>query len=333
MRATLLLGAAALCAQVTSSAVLAAPDLAGKTMQVVVASGPGGLFDIWARIVARHISRHLPGTPTVIVQNMPGAGGITAANFIYNIAPKDGTVIGLIQSANPIVQISGLPGPRFDATKLTWLGTPATETHICFAYNSPTLKVHSVKDLYTEELSVGTTGPGSADDLSPKALRAFLGLKFKIISGFRSSAESFLALERGEVDSICIGHSGLMALRPDWIRSGQAIVLTQSTRALKDVAYVGDLAKSDEERQALNFLYTNGSIGRPFVAPPDLTPDVVTMLRSAFDATMKDPEFIAEVRQQNLDLDAHDGAYLDAIVARASATPKPIIQKLLDLAN
>ena len=180
---------------------------------------------------------------------------------------------------------------------------------------------------------MGTTGAGSADDLEPKALNALLGLKFKTIGGYQSSNETFLAMDRGEVDSICINYSALVLLKSDWLRDGKLIVLTQSTPALKDVAYVNDLAKTPEDVQALNFLYTNGSIGRPFVAPPNLTPDVLTMMREAFDATMKDPGFIAEAQKQNLALNPKNGDYLDSVIARAYATPKPIIEKISNLAK
>jgi tripartite-type tricarboxylate transporter receptor subunit TctC len=317
----------------TAPVASASPNLAGKTVQLTIPSGPGSGFDAWGRTVAHNIGRHLPGDPTVVPQNMPGAGGFTAANYIYNIAPKDGTALGLIQSATALAQMTGMPGARFDATKITWLGTTTTEIHICAAYNSPNLKVHSVKDLYTNELTVGTTGAGSASDLEPKALNALLGLKFKTIAGYQSSGETFLAMERGEIESICINYSGLVLLKPDWVRDGKLIILTQSAPSLKDVPYVNDLAKTPEDAQALNFLYTNGSIGRPFVAPPDLAPDVSTMLREAFDATMKDPEFIAEVQKQNLDLNPRNGDYLDSVIARAYATPKPIIEKILNLAK
>ena len=325
--------AAMALAVMTTPMALASPNLAGKNVQLIIASGPGSGFDAWGRAVAHNIGRHLPGNPTIVPQNMPGAGGYTAANYIYNIAPKDGTAFGLIQSATALAQISGIPGARFDAAKITWLGTTTIESHVCAAYNSPSLKVHSIKDLYTNELTVGTTGVGSADDLEPKALNALLGLKFKTIGGYQSSNETFLAMERGEVDSICINYSALVLLKPDWLRDGKLIILTQSTPALKDVAYVNDLAKTPEDVQALNFLYTNGSIGRPFVAPPDLAPDVLTMMRGAFDATMKDPEFIAEAQKQNLDLDPKNGDYLDSVIARALSTPKPIIEKISNLAK
>ena len=209
-----------------------------------------------------------------------------------------------------MAQITGIAGARFDATKIAWLGTTTTEIHVCAAYNLPSLKVHSVKDLYTNEMTVGTSGAGSSSDLEPRALNALLGLKFKLITGYQSSGETYLAMERGEVDSICINYSSLAGAKPDWVRDGKLIILTQSAPSLKDVPYVGDLAKTPEDLQALKFLFTGGSIGRPFVAPPDLSPDISNMLREAFDATMKDPEFIAEAQKQNLDLNPQNGAYL-----------------------
>ena len=200
-------GAAGLVATVLlaalSPASAEAPSLAGKTVQMIIGFGPGGGYDMWGRTVGRHIGKHLPGNPTVVPQNMPGAGSFLAANNIYNIAAKDGTVMGIIARDAPLGPITGASGARFDPTKLTWLGTPTTETNVCIAFNTPSLKVKTLKDLYRSDLVVGDTGVGTGTHAYPKALNALLGTKFKIISGFPSSSDVFLAMERGEVDGIC----------------------------------------------------------------------------------------------------------------------------------
>jgi tripartite-type tricarboxylate transporter receptor subunit TctC len=175
--------------------------LAAKSVQMIIGFGPGGGYDLWGRTVARHIGRHLPGNPAVIAQNMPGAGSYTAASYIFNIAPKDGTVLGIIARDAALGPLSGAPGARFDATKLSWIGTPTKETNVCIAYH--TAQVQSVADLFEKQLIVGDTGPGTGTRSYPKALNELIGTKFKLVGGFPASSDVFLAMERGEVEGIC----------------------------------------------------------------------------------------------------------------------------------
>jgi tripartite-type tricarboxylate transporter receptor subunit TctC len=327
--------ALAILATMTVPVAAQAPSLAGKTVQLIIGFDVGGGFDLWGRTVARHIGQHLPGNPTVVPQNMPAAGGLAAANNIYNLAPKDGTVIGFIAGSAVLGPITGVSGARFDPDKISWLGTPSTETSICIAYNSPNVKVKTLKDLYEHELIVGATGPGNGIYYHPKALNALLGLKFKVISGFRGSAATFLAMERGEIDGVCNPLDSVSNQRPDWIPDKKVVVLFQGGNApnpaLKDVPYVNDLARTDEDRQAIELLYAGSAIGRPFLAPPGLAPDVLAMLRAAFNATMTDPEFLADAGRQKLDVSPEDGEHVAAIVRRIYATPKPIVDKIGEL--
>ena len=186
---SLVLGAVFTALAATSALAQAAGG--GKNLTIVVGFGPGGGYDVWARLVGRHIGQYLPGNPNVIVQNMPGAGSYVAASWIYNIAPKDGTVIALISRDVAVGPIIGAPGARFDATKMTWLGTPATDTNVCIA--NQRAAVQSVDDLFSKELIVGDVGPGSGTRTYPNALNALIGTKFKLVSGFPSSADVFLA--------------------------------------------------------------------------------------------------------------------------------------------
>ncbi|HWG04280.1 MAG TPA: hypothetical protein VG271_04630 [Beijerinckiaceae bacterium] len=313
----------------------ATPNLAGKTVQLIVGSAAGGLFDVWARAVAPIIGRYLPGNPTAVVQNMPGAGSFVATNYIYNVAPRDGTVIGLIESSAALGPINGATGARFDPTKISWLGTTTTETHVCVAYNSPGLKVNSLKDLYSNQLMVGATDVTANNGAIPRVLNTLLGVKFKIIAGFPSPPDIFLAMERGEIDGVCLDLSAINGLRPHWIESRKLIALLQGggEPALKGVPFVNDLARTPEDSQAMDYLYASMSIGRPFVAPPNLSPETFKMLRDAFDATMKDREFLANAAAQNLDVAPRDGAYLEGIVKRIYATPKPIVDKIVSLSK
>ena len=193
------------------------PSLAGRTVNVIIGFGTGGGYDAWGRVLARHLGKHLPGNPTVIAQNMPGAGSFTAASHIYSVAPKDGTAIALISGDAALGPITGASGARFDSTRLTWIGTPMTDTNIVYVLNRPEMKVKSVNDIYHTEVIVGTTGTGIGAYSFPKALTALLGMKFKIISGFPSSANVLLAIERGELDGFFASVNSTIALRPDWI--------------------------------------------------------------------------------------------------------------------
>ncbi len=303
---------------------------AGKTVSVIVGFGSGGGYDMWGRLVARHIGAHLPGKPTVIAQNMPGAGSYVAASHIYNAAPKDGTVFGIIARDAALGPLTGAPGARFDPTKLSWLGTPATETNVCMAYH--TAQVKTVQDLLQKQLIVGDTGPGTGTRQFPQVLNAVMGMKFKLVSGFKSSADVFLAMERGEVEGFCESYDSVKSRRPDWIPTKKVNLLFHGGAApnpeLKGVPFILDLARTPEQRQIVEFLYIGQGIGRPFVAPPDMAPDRLKMLRDAFSATMKDPAFVADVKKAKFELDPEDGEHLAGLIAKIYATPRSIIDKV-----
>jgi tripartite-type tricarboxylate transporter receptor subunit TctC len=311
-------------------ALAQAPVFAGKTVNLIIGFGPGGGYDLWARTLARHLGRHLPGNPVVTPQNMEGAGSYRAANYIYTVAPKDGTAIALIARDAPLGPLTGAPGAQFDATKLSWLGTPAIETNVCIAYN--TSQVKTAKDLLDKQLVVGDTGPGTGTRSYPKALGDILGMKFRIVGVYPSSADVFLAMERGEVQGICESLDSIKVRRPDWISAKTVSVLfqggTKPDAELKNTPFVVDLARNDADRQAIEFLYAGQGIGRPFVAPPNLSPDRLKLLREAFMATMKDPEFIAEAAQRKLTLEPESGEGLEALIRKTYATPKPIVERI-----
>jgi len=283
--------------------------------------------------VGRHIGRHLPGNPSVVPQNMPGAGSYVAASHIYNAAPKDGTVMGIIARDVALGPLTGAPGARFDATKFSWLGSPATEHNVCIA--NSTAAVKSANDLRDKELVLGDTGPGTGTRSYPKVLNDLLGYRFKLVSGFRSSADVFLAMERGEVDGICESLDSIHNRRPDWIPDRKVTVLLQGGAtphaSLAGVPLVLDLARNAEERAVLEFLYAGQGIGRPFVAPPDLAADRLKLLRDAFSATMKDAEFLADAKKSKLEVEPEDGEHLAALIAKIYRTPKPIIDRVGNL--
>jgi len=306
---------------------------AGKIVTMYIGFGPGGGYDMWARVVAAHIGKHLPGNPTVTPENLPGGGSYRAAGFMYNVAPKDGTAIALIARDAALGPLTGAPGAQFDATKLSYLGTPAIETNICIANNTAAVK--TAHDLTEKELIVGDTGPGTGTHTYPLALNNILGMKFKPVGGYTSSATVFLAMERGEVDGICESLDSVNVRKPDWIASGTVSVLFQGgikpNPTLKNVPFVIDLATKPEDKQAIEFLYAGQGIGRPFIAPPGLPPERLKMLRDAFDATMTDPEFIAEANLRKLTIDPENGEQLEALIKKTYATPPPIIDRVAKL--
>jgi tripartite-type tricarboxylate transporter receptor subunit TctC len=306
---------------------------AGKTLTMLIGFGVGGGYDMWGRTVAAHIGNHLPGNPTVTPQNMPGAGSYRAANFIYNVAPKDGTTMAIIARDAALGPLTAEPGAQFDATKFSYLGTPAIETNVCIAYH--TVAVKTAHDLTETELIVGDNGPGTGTHSYPLALNSILGFKFHLVGGYPSSADVFLAMERGEVQGICESLDSINVRKPDWIPNGTVSVLFQGgakpNTTLKGVPFVVDLAQQPQDKQAIEFLYAGQGIGRPFVAPPDLPAGRLKMLRDAFDATITDPEFIAEAGLRKLSLDPEDGEHLEALIKKTYATPKPIIDRIAKL--
>lgn len=261
---------------------------------------------------------------------MEGAGSYRAANFIYNIAPQDGTTFAVISRDAPLGPLSGAPGARFDATKLSWLGTPTIETNVCVAYKSATVK--TAQDLLDAPLVVGDTGAGAGTRMYPKALGSILGMKFRIVSGYPTSGEVLLAMERGEVEGICESFDSIKLRRPTWIPTKTISVLfqggTNPNPELTDVPLISDLAQNETDKQAIELLYAGQGIGRPFVAPPNLPADRLKILRDAFAATMTDPEFLAEARQRQLAVEPKSGEELEALIRKAYATPKLIVERV-----
>jgi tripartite-type tricarboxylate transporter receptor subunit TctC len=310
-----------------------AGTFAGRTVQVIIGYGPGGGFDQWGRTLARHIGDHLPGNPTVIAENMPGAGSYLAASYIYSVAPKDGSVIAIIDPTAILGPLTGAKAARFDASKMSWLGTPTRDTPVCIARGSAEVK--SAADLFRKQLIVGDNGAGSTTHSYPTALNGLLGMKFKLIAGFPASADVLLAMDRGEVEGICESFESIAKMRSDWFSSGKARILFQGATApnpdLKGVPNILDFAHDDEDKEAISFLYAGQAIGRPFVAPPGLDPYELKMLRDAFVATMKDPAFVADANHQKLLVKPLGGIDLARLVDKIYDTPKPTIDKVAKL--
>jgi tripartite-type tricarboxylate transporter receptor subunit TctC len=272
----------------------------GKQLSVMIGYGVGGSDDLWARLIAKHIGDYIPGHPTVIAVNAPGAGSLLLANQITNTQPKDGTVIGLINRGIPFEPLLGGISVRFDPLKLIFVGSPDRDTAVCAAAKDAPVK--TVQDLATKELIVGATGSGADTEVYPSFLKNLLGMNFKIISGYPGSKAINLAIERGEVQGICVSYDTIA--RESIFQSGAVHVLFQAAvkpdPRLAGVPFASDLAKTEQDRQALALFLARTNVGRPFIAPPGVPADRLEILRTAFAQTMKDPALVQEAEAAGL---------------------------------
>ncbi len=304
---------------------------AGKTITLLIGFGSGGGNDIWARLISRHIGKHLPGRPNVIAQNLPGGGGLLVANQLYNISPKDGTVIALINRGIPMEPLLGGMGTKFDSLKFNYLGSPDRDTPICVSRLDS--GVTTMKELFSKELIVGATGSGADSAIYPEFMGQLLGMKCKVVKGYKGSNEVRLAMERGEVQGICGSNDSIMT--SDISRSGKIKVLFQAALTpdprLKDVALGGEGARTAEERRVLELFFMRAALGRPFIAPPGVPEDRVALLRKAFDATVKDPAFNEEAAKQSFTAEPMTGDELAQAVKRAYDMPPAVIKQTAEV--
>lgn len=304
---------------------------ADKTISIITSTGEGGSYDGAARTLARHMPRYIPGNPTMIVRNMPGGGHTRATNFLYAQAPQDGTTIGTISNSMPMHQLVDGRGVRFDVARFQWIGSVGlSNLTMAFWHTS---SVRTIDDARKREVTMGATGTGSGTFLYPNALNRVLGARFKIIAGYRTSGEVDLALQRGEVEGRGGGsYSTLFQEHPDWLRDGRLIIAAQIGRErdplMPDAPLITELAKTEEQRQILDFISSPVAVGRPFLAPPETPADRVAILRRAFDATMTDKAFLEEAEKQALDIRPMKGEVLEKIVLETVRTPPEILQKV-----
>jgi tripartite-type tricarboxylate transporter receptor subunit TctC len=302
------------------------------TINLLVGSGAGGGYDAYARLLARHMSKHIPGHPNIVVQNKPGAGSLVVTNYLYNAAPKDGTVFGQIQREVPFMPIFGVKGPQFTIEKFNWLGSLASETTLCVSWITSPVKTFA--DVQKHELIIGGSGPNDTE-IVPAMLDNLLGAKFKIITGYPSSTAVTLAVERGEVHGICASYSSLAARNAHWFRDKKVHLLIQSALKkdpkLPNVPLAGDLIKNPDDKRLLELNDARLAVGRPFVIPPGVPADRVKALRKAFDETAKDPEFLADAQAQKRDVDLVTGEEMQALLEKISKTPKSLVDRLADV--
>jgi tripartite-type tricarboxylate transporter receptor subunit TctC len=316
--------------------LLAAPALAqaepvadfyrGKVVNIYIGVGVGGEYDIQARLVARHIGKHIPGNPAIVPQNMTGAGGLRMINYLYNIAPKDGTAIGMIANAFPAVQAVGISGVQFDAARMRWLGSiaPAVETMAVWH----TTGVKNIEDARHREIVAGASARGAITFIYPAMMNEFLGTKFKIVTGYPGGNAINLAMERGEVEARNNTWSSWKATKPAWLADKKVTVIAQAGPRAPDLdaPSVEDAARTPEERQLIELVVSGTQFGRP-MATNEAPADRVAALRAAYAATMKDPEFLAEARALNFEVDPVLGEKMQKIVEKVLATPKDIASR------
>jgi tripartite-type tricarboxylate transporter receptor subunit TctC len=299
---------------------------------VLVGGTAGGGFDIFSRTMANHLGRFIAGNPSVIVQDMPGGGGIVVTNHIYNTAPKDGTVIAYVgpMASQPLLN----PGDskiRFDSQKITWIGSLSSTHSILFAFHTTPFK--SAEDLFSRQMIVAGTGAASTTDTYPKILNEILGTKFKLITGYQGSKETMIAIERGEADGRFMSIDSLQTTSPGWLRDGWARVILQASATrlpeFPDVPTARDLAKTDAQRQAVDFAFMQDEMGRPIAAPPGIPADRKRILRDAFAKMSRDPAFLAEAKAHGLEVAGPmTGDEVDAMVKKIYATPKAVVERV-----
>jgi tripartite-type tricarboxylate transporter receptor subunit TctC len=307
----------------------------GKTIDLMIGYSVGGGYDVYARLIAKHLGKHIPGNPTVTPKNMEGAGSLRLANWLYNVAAKDGHVFGTIGRGTGFDPLLGSKTAQFDGTKFNWIGSANDEVSVCVVWNGRG-KVTKFDDLLTQELAVGGTGAAADTDQFPRIINGVLGTKMKIITGYPGGNDVNLALERGEVDGRCgWSWSSVKSTRASWMSDKKITILMQLSLAkhpdLPGVPLIVDLAKNEEQRQILKLIFARQALGRPFLAPPGVPADRVAILRKAFMDTMADKEFLAEADKAQLEITPVAGEQIQKLVSEVYQTPPAIAHKAAEI--
>jgi tripartite-type tricarboxylate transporter receptor subunit TctC len=307
----------------------------GKTITLAIGFTPAGGYDLYGRLVARHLGRHIPGKPNIIAQNMPGAGSMRAAQHLYSVAPKDGTALATFGRQMGITPLLN-PAAQYDGTKFTWLGSVTNEVSTCVTWNTSPVKTWG--DLLKHEVTFAGDGPGADPDVFANLYNNVFNTKIKIIAGYRGTNPMILAMERKEVDGFCgLSWSTVKSRHMDWYKNKTMNVLVQA--ALKkeadipEVPLAFDLATTEEQRQVLKVFLYGQEMARPFAAPPGIPADRRNALLAAFEKMLKDPEFLAEIKKLNVDLNPISGAAIDQMLKELYATPKNVLERAAQAAT
>jgi tripartite-type tricarboxylate transporter receptor subunit TctC len=303
----------------------------GRTVTLVIGYSAAGGYDTYARVVARHLGDHIPGHPTILPQNIEGAGSLRSANYLYNAAAKDGSVIGTFARGMAMEPLIGASHTSFDSRKFTWLGSGTNEVSTCVTWHASPVKTWA--DALDKPFTVGGEGSGSDPDIFSTIMRNVFGLKLRLVSGYPGTAEITLAIERGEVDGRCgWSYASLKQQHPEWIADKQVNLLVQlalgKSPELPDVPLITDFATNDRQRQILRLVFARQAMARPFLAPPGIPADRKEALRKAFDDTMADPAFLDEAKQRGLEVNPVTGAQIDKLIGDLYQTPPDIVAEV-----
>ncbi len=302
----------------------------GKTINLIIGYSVGGGYDLYGRLVSRHIGKHIPGRPAIVPQNMTGAGSLRAAQYIYLVAPKDGTTFGTFGRTIATTPLLTPATAQFDGTRFTWLGSVTNEVSTCVTWHTSPVKTWS--DILTKEVAMGGEGPGADPDVYTLLYKNVFGAKMRLVAGYHGTNDVTLAMERGEVDGLCgLSWSTMKARHQQWMTAKKLNIIIQAALRkqpeLTDVPLASDLTQDREKLQILKLFLASQETARPFAAPPDIPADRKVALIRAFDATMKDPEFLAEAQKLNMDINPLNAKGVDDIVAELYATPKAVLEK------
>lgn len=326
-----LAAAACLVAAVSTASAQGAADFyKGRNLDLYIGYSVGGAYDLYARMLARHLGRHIPGNPTVLPKNMEGAGSLRLANWLYNVAPKDGSAIGIIGRGTGFDPLLGNTKAQFDGTRFTWIGSANNEVSICVAWH--TSGITKFEELLTKELVVGGTSSSADTDQFPKIVNGVLGTKMKVVTGYPGGNEVGLAMERGEVQGRCgWSWSSVKSTHQKWIDDKRFSILVQLALEkhpdLPNVPLIIDLAHDQQQRQILRLIFARQVMGRPFLAPPGIPQDRAAALRKAFMDTMTDKDFLADTEKAKMEITPVSGEKLQELVKEIYATPKPLADK------
>jgi tripartite-type tricarboxylate transporter receptor subunit TctC len=315
----------------TDELAAAAAFYSRKTVSIIVGSGVGGGFDTTARLVARHIGRHVPGTPTVIVVNMPGGGGLVAANHLFSVAPKDGTALGLFHEAQVMNQLTGGEGVQFDVLKFNWLGSSYDDPNVCIVRSDASVRAFRDVSGRAEPIAIGGTGPGSNSHDAPRVLTKATGASLRTVAGYSTTNDVRLGIERGEVHGMCLGWESVRSTSAEWLKDKYARVFVQNGtvrhRDLPDVPLALEFARDEESRVLLRLLDAPSSISKPFALPPNVDGRRVRVMRDALWATYQDPAFLADATAMRLDFQPKTANEIQRVLGEVLATPRDIAAK------
>lgn len=307
----------------------------GRTVSIIVGSGAGGGFDTTARLVARHIGKHIPGNPTVIVVNMPGGGGLVAANHVFSAAPKDGTVIGLFHEAQMMNQLTGGEGVGFDLREFNWLGSSYDDPNVCIVRTDAPVTTFEEMIGPGRSIAVGGTGPGSNTYDAPRVLAAATGASIKAVAGYPTTNDVRIGVERGEIQGMCLGWESVKSASSHWLQEGYATVFVQNGTAphkdLPAVPLAMEYAKDDQSRMLLRLVDAPGAMAKPFTMPPGVDGARVELMRRALTATYADPAFLDEARAMKLDFQPKDAAQIQQILNDVLSTPPEVAAKYREI--